>query len=416
MVSGRSIPDQDVEEISPRQRTLKNPIQSGTNPRISDPSLLALQSTSFAKYLLSLGPENAPKAEKQFALAQLPKAISQLVKIHKASKTRYEGNGMRQFPMYSMAELDKSMKALEYNGSVIRAPRNVASTVLKHAPAITSFMSQLLKPMISSISSRPGNTQYNRNILHTALPQILRHSNLGSSSSLASISHNINNDRYEDLLEKVHHNRKALNFGTLIPQNQEFPALGLYLNQTVSSFDKLLTNRLSDMFKVSHGYVSTAVNKLRHLLAANHNTTHSDLGTTISMIQGLTDEMEKVLRQGREAEAILETIRTKAKDLSDQDWWVLIGPPASALIIIIFLYIGLVSLRSSLLKSLKARDRKTKTRTMTLANQVPAVQQPLLGTSANSSYNVVLEPMPSYPSSPRAVALPRSSGSLVPRL
>ena len=190
----------------------------------------------------------------------------------------------------------------------------------------------------------------------------------------------------------------------------------MYLNQTLSSFDKLLTTRLSDMYKVSHGYLSTVVSKLRHLLAANHNTTHSDLGTTISMIQGLTDEMEKVLRQGREAEAILETIRTKAKDLSDQDWWVLIGPPASAVIIIIFLYIGLASLRSSLLKSLKARDRKTKTRTMTLANQIPAVQQPLLGTSANSSYNVVLEPMPSYPSSPRAVALPRSSGSLVPRL
>ena len=126
MVTGRSIPDRsNVEEMSPRQCTVKSPIQSGTNTRISDPSLLALQSTSFAKYLLSLGPENAPKAEKQFSLAQLPNAISQLVKVHEASKARYEGNGMRQFPMYYMAELDKSMKALEYNGSV-----NIESTTI----------------------------------------------------------------------------------------------------------------------------------------------------------------------------------------------------------------------------------------------------------------------------------------------
>ena len=122
--------------------------------------------------------------------------------------------------------------------------------------------------------------------------------------------------------------------------------------------------------------------------------------------------MEKVLR---EAEAVLEIIRTKAKDLSDQDWWILIGPPASGLVIIIFLYIGLASLGSSLLKSLKTKDKKTKTKAMTLASQVPAVQQSLLGTSANSAYNVVLEPMPKYPSSPRTMALPRSTNTLIPR-
>ena len=95
----------NVEEMSPRQRTLKGAVQSraaihpspGTDlmSRISDPSLLALQSPSFTKYLLSLGPENAPKAEKQFSLVQLPNTISQLVKVHKASKARYEGNDMR---------------------------------------------------------------------------------------------------------------------------------------------------------------------------------------------------------------------------------------------------------------------------------------------------------------------------------
>ena len=142
--------DRDINPIFPRctfkdadkTRTEMSPLP-GTNliSRISNPSLanhIALTNPSFAGYLLSLDHEYAPKAENQFAWAQLPDAISKLVKVHQANKARYEGNGMRQFPMYSMAELNKGMKVLEYNGSVIRAPRNVASAILKHVPAITS--------------------------------------------------------------------------------------------------------------------------------------------------------------------------------------------------------------------------------------------------------------------------------------
>ena len=75
------------------------------------------------------------------------------------------------------------------------------------------------------------------------------------------------------------------------------------------------------------------------------------------LLTKLGQDMEIVLKQGRSADSDLASIRNRAKQLSDQEWWMMLGTPVSAAAVIICLYIGLATLRSSLIKSLKKREK-----------------------------------------------------------
>ena len=89
------------------------------------------------------------------------------------------------------------------NNTSLRGNRQVGTalaTAIQFAPAISNFMGQLIKPLIHTIQACNKNHQYNRDILSQALPKIVAHSNIGYIQHVQAIQKNIQNGRFDNLM------------------------------------------------------------------------------------------------------------------------------------------------------------------------------------------------------------------------
>ena len=79
-------------------------------------------------------------------------------------------------------------------------------------------MGQLIRPIVHTIQTRNQNHQYKGDILSQAIPKMVAHSNIGNIQHVQTIKKNIQNDRYDNLINILKSNQKAVSFDTVVPK------------------------------------------------------------------------------------------------------------------------------------------------------------------------------------------------------
>ena len=253
--------------------------------------------------------------------------------------------------------------------SLARDKRQLLSTAIRMAPAISSFATDLIKPLIQTIAARNRNQNYNKQLLAQAIPRIVSHSNIGNINHVQSLKKSITADRYDNLMDILQKNAKPISFQKHIPTYSNYQSLTTLINDTINGVDKVITHRLMEVFRTEHAFSSTVAQNLRILLHSQHNATHQfvqkvhdDLKNSLSLIENLDNY-------------ILYTILTA-------------GILLSLCTVTAF---GLT--RNCVKKDFKIQHRKNEQKANSWAMKTFKQSQPLLPSapSAPQSYNLVLQ-------------------------
>jgi len=129
--------------------------------------------------------------------------------------------------------------------------------------------------------------------LSQAIPKINAHSNIGIIQHVQAIQKNIQNDIYDNLMNILKTNKKAVSFDKAIPHYPQYQSLTLLVNDTVRAFDKVLTHRLLDLHRTNHAFTSTVRQKMRHILIAQHHSTHKHVQSIYTDLQEALDQESK---------------------------------------------------------------------------------------------------------------------------
>ena len=125
------------------------------------------------------------------------------------------------------------------------------------APAIKSFATQLIKPLVQTIAARNRNQHYNKQLLAQAIPRIVGHSNIGNINHVQSLKKSITSDRYDNLMDILKSNAKPVSFQKHIPSYSNYQSLSTLINDTIHGVDKVVTHRLLELFRTEHAFTST---------------------------------------------------------------------------------------------------------------------------------------------------------------
>ena len=206
---------------------------------------------------------------------------------------------------YSHDEANPNQTEIDPQTGKARIPRLAPATLIslgtQLAPSISSFMGQLLRPLISSIAHRPDTSPYKNQLLQKFTSRALSGTRIQNTGVERAVEHSLQQHHYAIALNALKAHEVPLNTTRYFPQGSLGADPGSIFHQLNNNFDQLLQKRLLSLNHISSNFLSSIVEQSRITLQDEHKSQDKvDIG-----IKAQLNKIETILASQRHQPELL---------------------------------------------------------------------------------------------------------------
>ena len=159
------------------------------------------------------------------------------------------------------------------------------------APAISEFMGSLIRPLISSISNRAGNSRYKNELLTKLTHHVLANTPLANSNLEKAVENQLNQNKFTVAMQTLRSKEGPLSHDNYLPESwldhmpnsktmspELYEAARIMFVQLTTTIDNLLKKRIRSATQLSTSFSSTIIENLRLKIQGDHKSQNKSWG------------------------------------------------------------------------------------------------------------------------------------------
>ena len=190
----------------------------------------------------------------------------------------------------NVTELEKDKEVSSDSNSTRSTRALLGPAMIAAIPQISEFMGSLIRPIISSVANRAGQSSHRDTILQTFVRRVFAGTELGQTQLQGALTHQLKQREYQIALNTLKAREQGLNQSYFLPNpsTDKSPSARDTLAQFTEKIDTLFQLRLKSLSQVSASFISSLIQAMRVKLQQEN----SEIKTAMSQVK---DELTLIL-------------------------------------------------------------------------------------------------------------------------